>query len=316
MHGAAGWAFGRRAHAARRPDRRRHHVVAAPASARGRRPRRRVVVFEDAGEVVAWAVLWLPVTLTYGVHLRRPTPTTRARLVRGRGRGRRPARRRLARRRRARDAGRRSTAAATGSTIRTGLAAPHGARPRRPSRMRRPAGRLPLAQLRRPSSASRVDAHRSAFHPSRVTVESYGAVVSTPPYRADLDVVALAPDGTVAAYALAWLDEENGSASSSRSGRTRNTAGAGSRGPSASRRSGGCGGRARTPASSTRSTAATRPRSTSPSGSARSTGTSSSGGHARLDFRFLKGNLASMQSAVLPCTKEHSCDGCHFSGLR
>ena len=56
---------------------------------------------------------------------------------------------------------------------------------------------------------SRVDAHRSAFHPSRVTVESYGAVVSTPPYRADLDVVALAPDGTVAAYALAWLDEEN-----------------------------------------------------------------------------------------------------------
>jgi hypothetical protein len=29
---------------------------------------KRVVVFEDAGALVGWAVLWLPVTLTYGVH--------------------------------------------------------------------------------------------------------------------------------------------------------------------------------------------------------------------------------------------------------
>ena len=31
-----------------------------------------VQVFEDAGEVVAWAMLWLPVTLTYGVRPDRP----------------------------------------------------------------------------------------------------------------------------------------------------------------------------------------------------------------------------------------------------
>ena len=55
----------------------------------------------------------------------------------------------------------------------------------------------------------RVEAHRSAFHPSRVTVESYGNVMRAWPYRADLDCVAVAPDGRVAAYCLAWLDEQN-----------------------------------------------------------------------------------------------------------
>jgi ribosomal protein S18 acetylase RimI-like enzyme len=56
---------------------------------------------------------------------------------------------------------------------------------------------------------SRVEAHRSAFAPSRVTVESYRNIMSAWPYRADLDCVAVAPDGRVAAYCLAWLDEEN-----------------------------------------------------------------------------------------------------------
>lgn len=56
---------------------------------------------------------------------------------------------------------------------------------------------------------SRVEAHRSAFHPSRVTVESYRNVMRAWPYRAELDCIAVAPDGRVAAYSLAWLDDEN-----------------------------------------------------------------------------------------------------------
>jgi ribosomal protein S18 acetylase RimI-like enzyme len=56
---------------------------------------------------------------------------------------------------------------------------------------------------------SRVEAHRSAWHPSRVTVESYRNVMNAWPYRADLDCIAVAPDGRVAAYCLAWLDDEN-----------------------------------------------------------------------------------------------------------
>jgi ribosomal protein S18 acetylase RimI-like enzyme len=55
----------------------------------------------------------------------------------------------------------------------------------------------------------RVTAHRSAFNPSRVTVESYRNVMQTWPYRDDLDCVAVAPDGRIAAYCLAWLDDEN-----------------------------------------------------------------------------------------------------------
>jgi ribosomal protein S18 acetylase RimI-like enzyme len=56
---------------------------------------------------------------------------------------------------------------------------------------------------------SRVEAHRSAFAPSRVTVESYRNVMRAWPYRADLDCIAVAPGGRVAAYCLAWLDGEN-----------------------------------------------------------------------------------------------------------
>jgi predicted N-acetyltransferase YhbS len=57
--------------------------------------------------------------------------------------------------------------------------------------------------------ASRAAAHRSAFQPSRFRDDVYEFVRATPPYRADLDCVAVAPDGSVAAYTLAWLDEEN-----------------------------------------------------------------------------------------------------------
>jgi ribosomal protein S18 acetylase RimI-like enzyme len=57
--------------------------------------------------------------------------------------------------------------------------------------------------------ASRAACHRAAFHPSRFTDEVYEVVRSAWPYRADLDCVVEAPDGSVAAYTLAWLDEAN-----------------------------------------------------------------------------------------------------------
>jgi predicted N-acetyltransferase YhbS len=57
--------------------------------------------------------------------------------------------------------------------------------------------------------ASRAAAHRSAFQPSRFRDDVYDFVRDTPAYRADLDCVVIAPDGSVAAYTLAWLDEEN-----------------------------------------------------------------------------------------------------------
>lgn len=55
----------------------------------------------------------------------------------------------------------------------------------------------------------RVAAHRAAFAPSRVTEESYAAVQAAWPYDPRLDCVAEAPDGTFAAFCLAWLDEAN-----------------------------------------------------------------------------------------------------------
>jgi len=60
-----------------------------------------------------------------------------------------------------------------------------------------------------PDVPARVAVHRSAFHPSRVTEESYAAVMAEWPYRPELDCVVVAPDGSFAAFALAWLDEAN-----------------------------------------------------------------------------------------------------------
>ena len=55
---------------------------------------------------------------------------------------------------------------------------------------------------------ARVQIHRTVWDPSRVTKESYANVRTTWPYRADLDCVLVAPDGSLAAYTLAWYDEE------------------------------------------------------------------------------------------------------------
>lgn len=55
----------------------------------------------------------------------------------------------------------------------------------------------------------RARVHRAAFSPSRVSTESYINVMNGWPYRNGLDWVIEAPDGDFAAFALAWLDEEN-----------------------------------------------------------------------------------------------------------
>jgi ribosomal protein S18 acetylase RimI-like enzyme len=53
----------------------------------------------------------------------------------------------------------------------------------------------------------RVAVHRAAYHPSRVTKESYTDVMAAWPYQPELDWVVEAPDGRFASFCLAWLDE-------------------------------------------------------------------------------------------------------------
>lgn len=57
--------------------------------------------------------------------------------------------------------------------------------------------------------SSRAAAHRSAFHPSRVTDQQYARLMALPGYDRTLDMTAVAPDGTIASFALVWLDERN-----------------------------------------------------------------------------------------------------------
>ena len=58
-------------------------------------------------------------------------------------------------------------------------------------------------------ASNRAEAHRQAFHPSRITDEGYVKLMRMPEYDQELDVVTVAPDGTIAAYAMCWVDAEN-----------------------------------------------------------------------------------------------------------
>jgi ribosomal protein S18 acetylase RimI-like enzyme len=53
---------------------------------------------------------------------------------------------------------------------------------------------------------ARVDVHRAAFAPSKLTVEKYERLLTLPHYRTDDDLVVEAPDGSLAAFAMAWWD--------------------------------------------------------------------------------------------------------------
>jgi GNAT superfamily N-acetyltransferase len=57
------------------------------------------------------------------------------------------------------------------------------------------------------SVAAAVKAHRDAWYPSRLTEAAFERVRRTWPYRADLHVLIEAPDGTLAATAIVWLDD-------------------------------------------------------------------------------------------------------------
>jgi GNAT superfamily N-acetyltransferase len=54
-----------------------------------------------------------------------------------------------------------------------------------------------------------VQAHLDAWAPSAYTAESYQGVRQTAAYRGDLHVLVEAPDGTMAASTIMWLDEVN-----------------------------------------------------------------------------------------------------------
>lgn len=55
----------------------------------------------------------------------------------------------------------------------------------------------------------RVAIHRDVWHPSRLTAASYAAVRATPGFLPELDLVAAAPDGRIAAYCTCWYDPVN-----------------------------------------------------------------------------------------------------------
>lgn len=55
--------------------------------------------------------------------------------------------------------------------------------------------------------AAAVRAHRDAWHPFSLTEAAFERVQRTWPYRADLHPLIEAPDGTLAATAIIWLDE-------------------------------------------------------------------------------------------------------------
>jgi ribosomal protein S18 acetylase RimI-like enzyme len=56
---------------------------------------------------------------------------------------------------------------------------------------------------------ARVNVHRAAFAPSKMTAAKHRAVMAAPTYRPELDLVAVAPDGRFASYCIAWYDDVN-----------------------------------------------------------------------------------------------------------
>jgi ribosomal protein S18 acetylase RimI-like enzyme len=74
-----------------------------------------------------------------------------------------------------------------------------------------PAGYSFLDRMTPAYVAERAALHRAAFSPtSRMTTEHYAHFMSAPLYDPELDIVAVGPDGSLAGYAMTWLDRETG----------------------------------------------------------------------------------------------------------
>lgn len=58
-------------------------------------------------------------------------------------------------------------------------------------------------------SEARAAVQRAAFESEFMTADRHRRVQSMPTYRPELDIVIVAPDGQLAAFALVWLDEVN-----------------------------------------------------------------------------------------------------------
>ncbi len=55
----------------------------------------------------------------------------------------------------------------------------------------------------------RVEVHRAAWAPSKLTIQTYKDAMDTPPYRDDLDFVIETEAGELVASAIGWYDEAN-----------------------------------------------------------------------------------------------------------
>ncbi|MGH2562497.1 MAG: GNAT family N-acetyltransferase [Thermomicrobiales bacterium] len=60
--------------------------------------------------------------------------------------------------------------------------------------------------------AERVAVHRDVWIPPNFTIEAYRTIRALDGFAPDLDLVAVAPDGRIAAYAIAWPDDVSGTA--------------------------------------------------------------------------------------------------------
>jgi ribosomal protein S18 acetylase RimI-like enzyme len=64
-----------------------------------------------------------------------------------------------------------------------------------------------LRHVRGPAEfPARVEAHRAAFAPSKITLEKYALLPGLDHYRFEHDLVLEAPDGSIAAFAICWVD--------------------------------------------------------------------------------------------------------------
>ena len=68
-----------------------------------------------------------------------------------------------------------------------------------------------LRHVRLPQdAAARVEVHRAAFAPSRMTLEKYATLAGMPRYAEEGDLVVEAPDGSLAAFVMVWWSPDAG----------------------------------------------------------------------------------------------------------